>query len=273
MITDKRELRQIVLHRRIMAGHDAEFFLQNSAGKYISSVGIIPGTKEEPFKTTNGWVQQDNVAGEINIKPSKSVQQFVEWTHGTMQDLTDMIAPLNLAIQVVASAEYEEDQLQTREAMHAGCDPDMCVYTEKENPKPDVCGGVLRSAGGHIHLSWKNPLDHEKLAVVRNADLFITLPGLFLDEDNRRRELYGKAGAYRPKTYGVEIRSPSNFWARSKSMMAWAYWQAIACVANMDEADRYPNVEEVINTRDYDEASRIIAAFKIPMPKGAAHAV
>ncbi len=273
MILDRKELRKFVFDRRIMAGHDAEFFFRDQDGKYISSVGIIPGTKEEPHRTEHGWVQQDNVAGEINIKPSKSVREFVEWTSGTMQDLSTIIKPLNLALAIVSSAEYHEDQLQTREAMHAGCEPDMCVYTKAENPKPDVCGGLLRSAGGHLHLSWKNPDDEERMAVVRNSDLFITLPSLFLDLDKRRRELYGKAGAYRSKTYGVEVRSPSNFWAKNKALMAWAYWAAIASVVNMEEAYEYPNVQRVIDENDYDEASRIIEAFKIPMPKGAHNAV
>lgn len=273
MIFDKAELKKAVFDRRIMAGNDAEFFFQDNTGKFISSVGLIPGTKEKPHKTESGWVQQDNVAGEINIKPSKSVREFVEWTHGVMHDMHDMVSPLDLKLAVVASAIYDDDQLQTKEALHAGCDPDMCVYTLMENPKPEVCGGSLRSCGGHIHLSWSNPVDAERYAVVRNSDLFITLPSLLIDRDNRRRQLYGKAGAYRAKNYGVEVRSPSNFWTKNKALTAWVYWQAVAAVVNMDEADNYPNVQEVINENNIDAAAHIINEFNIPMPKGYRNAI
>ena len=255
-----------------MAGQDVEFLLKNEDGKYISAVGIVPGYKSDPFRTPHGWVQQDNVAGEVNIKPSKSVQEFVEWTHGVKEDLTNIIKPLGLTLANTASAMYDDDQLQSKEAMEAGCEPDMCVYTMEENTKPDLTGAGLRSAGGHIHLSWSGPVDSERAAVVKNADLFISLPGLLLDNDIRRRRLYGAAGAYRNKEYGVEVRSPSNFWTRTKRMTAWAYWNAIASVVNMDEADAYPNVQTIINRNDLRSALSVIEELKIPMPGGVDYA-
>ena len=54
-------------------------------------------------------------------------------------------------------------------------------------------------------------------------DLFLGCPSIILDKDNKRRELYGKAGAYRNKPYGVEYRTLSNFWLTSSKLMQWVY--------------------------------------------------
>jgi len=50
MLSDRKELRGVVLKRRIMAGQDVEFLLRNKDGKYISAVGIVPGYKDEPSR-------------------------------------------------------------------------------------------------------------------------------------------------------------------------------------------------------------------------------
>ncbi len=56
-------------------------------------------------------------------------------------------------------------------------------------------------------------------------DLFIGAQLVKYDKDTARRELYGKAGAFREKDYGVEYRTPSNYWITSQDMMRWVYGQ------------------------------------------------
>jgi hypothetical protein len=49
-------------------------------------------------------------------------------------------------------------------------------------------------------------------------DLFVGIPSIFMDHDPtsaRRRKVYGQAGRYRPKEYGMEYRSLGNFWLAS----------------------------------------------------------
>jgi hypothetical protein len=43
------------------------------------------------------------------------------------------------------------------------------------------------------------------------------------DKDATRRQLYGKAGAFRPKPYGMEYRVLSNRWLDSEPLMRWVY--------------------------------------------------
>lgn len=260
------EIDRIIKKLRIGVGNDAELFLQNQDNKYISSIGIVPGTKQHPHETKHGWVQQDNVAGEINILPAYTVWEFVNSTSGVMEDLSTIIKPLQLKLSVVASAIFEAEQLNNKIACVAGCDPDWNAYTKEENIPPDMMDIPLRAGGGHLHLSWDGVDDEEdaRERVVKAGDVYITLPGLLLDDDDQRRKLYGKAGAYRPKKYGVELRSMSNFWAKSKELMAWAYYGAALSVINRNED--LPNVEDVINNNNKKEAKEIINAYQIPMP-------
>ena len=60
----------------VTIGADPEMFLYNSeTGKFVSAIGLIPGTKENPFKPKElkkGFaLQTDNVLVEFNIPASK----------------------------------------------------------------------------------------------------------------------------------------------------------------------------------------------------------
>ena len=62
----------------VRIGSDPETFLRDAAGKYISSVGLIGGSKDEPMPIGNGCsVQEDNVTVESNTPPTNDPQEFV----------------------------------------------------------------------------------------------------------------------------------------------------------------------------------------------------
>ncbi|GAF96989.1 unnamed protein product, partial [marine sediment metagenome] len=109
-------------------------------------------------------------------------------------------------------------ELDCDEARRFACDPDFDPYDISINVMaPDASEGTLRSCGGHIHLGNEKVGDDfdMQLEVVKTMDIFLGMPSLLLDKDptsQRRRELYGKAGAHRPKPYGVEYRALGNFW-------------------------------------------------------------
>jgi len=115
------------------------------------------------------------------------------------------------------------------------------AWTGGQNPTPDV-NTPFRTGAGHLHIGWTEGQDialdqHKQICehLIRNLDLYTT-PFLMLEEDVLRRKLYGKAGSYRPKSYGVEYRTPSNVWLTSEKNMRlmWASVRKaiIACVHN-----------------------------------------
>ncbi len=71
--------------------------------------------------------------------------------------------------------------------------------------KPNTVGGVKgcgRSAGGHIHIGYDDFNQTTSDFIVKALDLFISVPLVIAEPENKRKEMYGKAGAYRPQPWG-----------------------------------------------------------------------
>jgi len=154
--------------------------------------------------------------------------------------------------------------LQTPEAFVFGCEPDFNAWTRKMNPRPFVEDLSLRSCGGHVHVGTS--LD--KIGTIRAMDAFLGVPSIFIDTDVRRRALYGKAGAHRPKPYGVEYRTLSNFWLWEKQHKEWVYEQtakALEFVEDGNEISRYRGmqIQQAINDGNKDAARKVMNYYGI----------
>lgn len=211
-------------------GADPELFLKDNNGKFISGVGIIPGTKEEPFPIDQQGhaIQLDNVAAEFCIPPAKNKYDFSRSISETLIHLEKRAREVNLKLaEKCSAANFDEDQLQTWQAVTFGCDPDYNAWTKKQNPKPSCDNPNLRSAGGHVHVGVTyddgTPIPAHEIA--RAMDLFLGVPSLDRDKDTLRRKLYGKAGAFRPKPYGAEYRTLGNWWIWDRNTVLWVYEQ------------------------------------------------
>ena len=209
-------------------GADPELFLSNAAGKFISSIGKFGGTKAapQPLSIAKGCaVQEDNVALEFNIPPAKTEDDFVGSITAALDELRQLAFMQDLSLAIKASAVFDADQLDNPVAKMFGCTPDYNAWTGKRNPQPKGTRTQLRSCGGHIHFGY--PADSVAIRdLVRACDLFIGAPLTQLDGDNQRRSLYGRAGAYRPCTYGMEYRTPSNYWLTDESLVRFVYQSA-----------------------------------------------
>ncbi len=206
-------------------GADPELFLSDAQGNFVSSIGLIGGSKDNPRPIGQGCaVQEDNVAVEFNIPPCDSLESFVKGLNYNLTYLDNFAKEKGLTLAIVPSADFPKEQLANPAARVFGCDPDYNAWTRGMNPRPKCDNKNLRSAGGHIHVGFdKNKLDFEQ--VVRAMDIFVGCEMLTFDKDTSRRKLYGKAGAFRPKDYGVEYRTASNAWIRTDELKAWAYKQ------------------------------------------------
>lgn len=203
--------------RVVSIGCDPELFLQDADGNIRSAIGKFGGTKEkpEPLKPLGeGFaVQEDNILVEFNIPPAKDPTEFLAHVDKTVKLLSLRAAKMGLSFANGSAYSVSPKELDHPKAKVFGCDPDFNAYTGAPNPKPRADDPNLRSAGGHIAFGFSEPLDDNgKRFAVAMMDMVLGLPSLLVDEGEKRKQLYGKAGAYRPKPFGVEYRTLSNFW-------------------------------------------------------------
>lgn len=204
-------------------GCDPEIFLVDENHNFKSVIGLLGGDKWIPrMLTKDGHAcLEDNVAVEFNIPPCNSFEQFKKEVQATME-MVKGILPANLHYDQSSAVSFPDDELACERAWVFGCDPDFNAWTMEENPRPHSDDKNLRSAGGHIHVGSDIAIS-DPIAVIRAMDLFLGVPSITLDNGILRRQLYGKAGAFRPKEYGVEYRTLSNFWIFSDNLIKWAY--------------------------------------------------
>jgi Phage phiEco32-like COOH.NH2 ligase-type 2 len=164
-------------------------------------------------------MQEDNVALEFNFPPGNSQSSLANTVYTAFNCLTNCVHSKGLSISRYSSAIFSDEELESEAAKTFGCEPDFNAWTVEVNPKPICDNPNLRTAGGHIHVSWKPSKSEEEdfnkgIMLMRALDLTAGL--ISIAEDPRgitRRELYGRAGAYRQVSQAhFEYRVLSNYW-------------------------------------------------------------
>lgn len=257
-------------NHKIKLGSDPEIFVENDT-EIVSAEGLIPGTKWEPHPISeNGHcIQIDNIAFEFNIPPCSTKEEYIENINYAKDHLAIIAEANGLRLSTKASGEINPKYLQTKNAQTFGCEPDFNVYLQDVNEAPDSKTN-LRCVGGHVHIGYPEPTMETSEKIVKLFDILVTLPSLLLDNDERRRELYGKAGSFRFKDFGVECRALSNFWIHSDELIGWVYDQTIKAVeiALSPEADSWiknfsERTREIIDTNNKKLAQQLLEELHI----------
>jgi hypothetical protein len=254
----------------LTVGSDPEFFIRDTQNEvFVSSEGLIGGSKKEPrlISERGHGLQEDNVMVEFTMPPVKNADEFIDELdlviNHTNRELED-INP-NYHLSSVSSAEFTDEQLNTEQACQSGCDPDRNAWFDMDNIAPQLPKNT-RYAGGHIHLGYKNPTREKNLEIVKALDMFLGLPAVMMDVDDRRKELYGTPGRYRDKSYGLEYRTLSNFWLENSKLIRWTFDrinQAIDFVNSGQQVNDF--VPVWIETVNKEEARKFCEEQNIPL--------
>lgn len=262
----------------ILLGCDPEVFVKKE-GIFKSAYGLIKGDKKNPQKVHRGAVQVDGMALEFNIDPAGSEDEFFVSVDTVLTHMKSMVPEYEVVATPVAHFDLAYLQAQPEEAKELGCDPDFNAWFGGDaNPRPDG-GRPMRTAAGHIHVGWTeneniDDPDHRGRAnmVVKNLDFFLGLTSLEYDMEAERREMYGKAGACRYKSYGVEYRTLSNAWLQSEKLMRWVYRAARKGVEETMAGnmlfERHGDIQAIINTSDLKAARAIIKSENLEVCHG-----
>ena len=187
-----------------------------------------------------------------------------------------MVQANGLILSYESEVEFLDHHLIDPRAKISGCAPDYNVYTNKQNKYPSMEESNIRCAGGHIHVGSdrlaNDPIIRDKF--VKLCDLFIGAPLMAITAPKHRPDTYGKLGNYRPKSYGVEYRTPSNFWLRDDKLIGWIYDGILQahklCHKGMGNSylSAYgADIIKYINNRQYAQAASFYNKIEIKLPE------
>lgn len=210
----------------LLIGTDPEAFLSLD-GKFVSAYGVIPGTKAEPYPVEKGAVQVDGLALEFNIDPARTADEFDSNIQTVLDQMTEMVKKVNsrYEIKFVPVAKFDMNYFKSlpEESKILGCDPDFNAAGTRNQVFDYLTNTPIRTAAGHMHVGFTKDADVTDPVYFEDcrflASQFNMLPPNVLHlgtlptpEDYERWGYYGAYGAFRPKHYGVELRSFGNWW-------------------------------------------------------------
>jgi hypothetical protein len=258
----------------VTLGADPEVFVYaENIQMLVSSIGIVGGSKEVPkaLSEPGFFVQEDNVLAEFNIPPAESKKDFVAAIFKGRELIKEVLPP-NYSTIIKSSHTFYPEQLEDFKAKEFGCDPDYNAWTNKRNPIPDAKKfPLLRSSGGHIHVGYKDSDHSTNIAIIRMLDAYLGVPSVIIDTDKDRRKLYGKAGAFRDKPYGVEYRTLSSFWLADEQLTGWVYDNSMLALERVNNGDtsiveHSAFIVDAINQGDHNAAKLFVEQYNIPLP-------
>lgn len=272
----------------ILIGTDPEMFLYDeTVGHIISAHAYVPGTKDHPLFVRKGAVQLDGVAAEFNIFPAGTRETFIENIRSVQETLLEIIRfnaedqghpdPSKITLVAEPTAEFSREYFKTipDSSKILGCMPDYNAYSgEVQSPTAqnvDKSDRPFRTGGFHIHVGWteNKPVDgngdHFELClrVAKQMDMVIFPFSKSWDSDEKRRELYGARGSFRPKSYGMEYRSLSNAALKSDEILGWLFDVSVIATDLALESIYLWDMPE-FHTDDVQRQSEILEAFGFP---------
>ena len=254
---------------KVSLGADPEFFLlDTTSNTIVSAEGLIGGTKDQPIPISeNGHaIQEDNVMAEFNIPPCIDAKTFNRELKFVIDSINDRL-PGHLVPCIKPSNEFDESVLTSEQAKMFGCDPDYNVWEMRENKAPEA-STTLRTCGGHIHVGYADHTMEDSEFIIQAMDLFLGVPSIIMDTDTRRREMYGKAGSFRFKDYGVEYRTLSNFWIATENLRKWAFNNTMKAIEWLNAGGEFSEqlqerIVDCINNQNVELARELVKEFNI----------
>lgn len=278
-------------HVRPVLGCDPEAFFSKN-GKIIGSEKVMPegGVIYRHGVTTlnanpNGEnrVIVDGVQFELNPLPSQcreSLSFNIQQCFSNLSKRLQLKQYKGIKADFSQLIEVDKDEFDSLSGACKvfGCMPSKNVYGEINVIKVDPKEYRIRCAGGHIHLGNVGDLVLDKLGekeLIQLLDVIVGNTCVLLDRDPgnvERRKVYGRAGEYRTPKWGIEYRTPSNFWLRSYPLMSFVMGLSRLAVNILHSGDKHydaimkkvkiDDIRKAINENDFELAYKNFSKIK-----------
>jgi hypothetical protein len=265
-------------------GADPEAFVfDTKKEEVISAVGLIPGTKDKPHPVKNGAIQVDGIAVEFNIDPAQTAEEFVHNTESVKKQLLEYVQETskNLNVVFADTAIFEPKYFKKipKEALVVGCDPAF-ITTGINHFRPLTVPDFpeyTRYAGGHLHVGnifHDKESDQSKqmkqsffVQYLRNYGQLINNNSFKTQTTNniikskntssikyprvRTSTNYGATGAFRPKSYGLEYRTPNNYWVQNTGLQERIFNELFLFTVRLQEIFDFEKVANQLQTKEF----------------------
>jgi len=210
-------------------GADIECFLRDSCDHIINAADHIKYSKQAPYKKQKIKIHYDNILAEFSIPICNSGKEFVVNMTNGLYLLEKLSNPYKM--DFTAASTINDLIAKNENATENGCNDETDAYSLSFNTEIEsfIKNSRFRTCGGHIHIGFDddNLIDPViKPLFVYMLDLFLGIPSIILDRDITqiiRRQAFGKAGAFRPKNYGIEYRVLSSWWVTKPEYISLVY--------------------------------------------------
>lgn len=262
----------------VVVGSDPEFVLMKDGAPVAAPLAMKSGPEVKEIKTRYGRFFPDNANLEMAPEPSSNKAEFVS-------NIRELIGIASKAVDghtlhAIPSMDFPVDQLDHPICKKFACDPDFDAFKLQMNHIDDgAVNKTFRTAGGHVHIGHAQGHDYlqddwGKINTVKRFELMVGAPSLLLDNDAgsiRRRELYGACSAHRPKEYGVECRSLSNFWTQTPELAGFVFDATQLTAREMQEENLkgfdYDKLPAIINSGNLTKAQELVTEVSNTYPE------
>ena len=282
-------MQTVVNKPKLSLGSDPEMVIRDKkTGQPVSAVSIFKGvdfnySKETPLEKGAGRTYfHDNVNVEGTMPPSFSKKELIQNVHNYIKDAREILGE-DFVLSNESYTVYPKEEFASQEAMTFGCSAAYDAFTVAPIERIEASNIDYRTCGGHIHVGREDfksieggeLIDFEsKISSVKLFELILGTALTVIDNDpssKQRKELYGKAGEHRPTEYGVEVRSPGNYWLGSPRTVSlvWDLSQIVYDIIFdgktqeiLDKVDENEYVE-AINSFDKEKCLKILTNLNI----------
>lgn len=235
-------------------GTDPEFIIiSKKTGRPISAINVIKRHKSYGKKIKGHLFYYDNVLAECAVKPANNEEEAINHIGECISILNKLARPHSISNDCIAS--YDQSQLDHIHAIEVGCMPDICAYQKSYMPQPieEICNHNIRTCGGHIHIGHPSLINNmtNQFVLVYLLDILIGVPSVLINNNEgeaKRKQIYGQCGRFRiagqNNTYGIEYRTPSNFWLRNPCHVQWIY-QTVQYALSLVVKKKYKKLFEI----------------------------